>query len=579
MVVKKEHLEIAKHNLRKLWGRIGLYALGITCGLFVVVQMLIPWNNLPLYSTIDGESVGGQSIDEVTAELNKRYEKLPIALYFGNSPKAYRQPVPQEIGLRIDSKKQVEAKSYVWWMRLIPTSVFWAHMITPTTEPSYQRDTDKVAAYVEKELGTSCNVTPQNSSLAYKDKKLQVVPAIDGGTCKLEDVQKLLSDISPRIDSHTLNVPMKQRPARIHDDEAKAFADKLKSHTKDLKIKAGNTDVAIPEDTFLSWLDFTAPDSGIVATVNIDRPAEFFARELLPKVTVKPGTTKITTLDFTELSRVNGASGQTLDNQATIQALNEWVSSGSNTQLSAKVKAVAPTPVYTRTYSATDTGMSALIEQYAKDKGGSWGVSYMSLDGSHRNASYQGDKSFRTASTYKLFVAYGSLKRVQSGEWNWSMQVSGGRDLAKCLDDMIVKSDNPCGETLLNKIGFKTLTSEIKAIGLNNSSFTCSCGFPVTTANDLARFNGALYSGQLLNAENTNKLIGMMKRNVYRQGIPKGAGTTVADKVGFLDAFLHDAAIVYSPRGTYALTIMTEHSSWANMAELTRKIEELRAQG
>jgi hypothetical protein len=33
-----------------------------------------------------------------------------------------------------------------------------------------------------------------------------------------------------------------------------------------------------------------------------------------------------------------------------------------------------------------------------------------------------------------------------------------------------------------------------------------------------------------------------MKRNVYRQGIPKGANGQTADKVGFLDAFLHDAA-------------------------------------
>ena len=577
-IVTKEHLKIAHDHVRERWQQFGLWGLGITCGLLIVVQMALPWNNLPLYATIDGESFGGKSAADVKKTLDEKYKKLPIALYFGNSPTPYRQPFAEDIGLKINTQPQVDAKVYPLWLRLIPTSFAWAHMVVPTVAPSYERDADQAASYVEKELGQSCKVTPQNASLVYKDKKLKVVPAIDGGTCKLEDVEKLIGNVTPRINDHALRVPMKEQPARIHDEEAKKYGEELSARAKDLTIKAGSSEVPVSQDTFLSWLDFAAPDTGITATVNADRSSEFLDKELLPKVAVKQGVSKITTLDFTEISRVNGAPGQTLDSQATIQALNDWIGAESG-QPEAKVKAVAPTPVYTRTYTATDEGMAALIAIFAKDKGGSWGVSFMSLDGSHRNASYQGDKSFRTASTYKLFVAYGALKRVESGEWNWSMQVSGGRDLAKCLDDMIVKSDNPCAEALLNKIGFKTLTNEIRAIGLNNSNFTCKCGFPVTTANDLARFNGALHAGQLLNAEHTTKLIGMMKRNIYRQGIPKGASGATADKVGFLDAFLHDAAIVYSPSGTYALTIMTENSSWANMAELTRQIEALRAQG
>lgn len=103
--------------------------------------------------------------------------------------------------------------------------------------------------------------------------------------------------------------------------------------------------------------------------------------------------------------------------------------------------------------------------------------------------------------------------------------------------------------------------------------------FPETTAGDLTTFVGALQSGQLLNPSSTNTLLSAMKRNVYRQGIPAGASGQTADKVGFLDAFLHDASIVYSPRGTYALSIMTEGSSWATIADLTRQIEKLRAQG
>jgi len=87
-----------------------------------------------------------------------------------------------------------------------------------------------------------------------------------------------------------------------------------------------------------------------------------------------------------------------------------------------------------------------------------------------------------------------------------------------------------------------------------------------------------LETGQILSQQSSRDVwIASMKKNVYRQGIPKGIpSAVVADKVGFLDAWLHDASIVYSPKGTYVLVIMTESSSWANIADLAGQIETLR---
>lgn len=573
--ITKEHLQIAHKHLRDQWRKISLYGLGAIGVTIIIVQMAYPWANLPLYATIDGQDVGNMSKDEATKKLDEKYKKTPIALYFGNSTKSYRTPLPEDIGLIVRSEPQVDAKTYSLWLRLVPTSLWWAHFATGSQPPEYKRDANKVSAYVKKELGESCDVKPQNATLKYKDKKLQVVPAIDGGTCKLTDVERLLGQAKPRLNQHTLRIPMNQRPAKVQNDAAKDFAKKLDEKTKNLSVVAGTSNVTVSREDFLSWLDFAVPDSGIVATVNIERSAEFFAKQLLPKVYAKPGTSHITTHDFTEVSRVNGAPGQTLDEQATIKSFNEWLS-GASTQLTAHVRPVAPTPVFTRTYSPTDEGLSALITQFAQSHSGSFGVSFIELDGKGRRATYQDTKAFRTASTYKLFVAYGTLKRIESGQWRWTDHVTGGRDLSKCFDDMIVKSDNPCAETLLAKIGYKTLTNELKAIGLKSSSFMGSV--PLTTAGDLTTFNGSLQSGQLLNPTSTNLLLSAMKRNIYRQGIPKGASGAVADKVGFLDAYLHDAAIVYSPSGTYVLSVMTEGSSWAAISELTKQIEALRSQ-
>lgn len=574
----KAHAERVRNHLSEQT-KIRLIAYGVTAvlGIIVLVQVAWPWNNLPLYAVIDGQSVGNKSVSAVVNDLNNKYKKLPIEFHFGDSSKAYRQPFAEDIGLKVDTAPQVEARSYTLWQRLIPSSLLWAHLLPSDMAPAYTYDKAKLGAYLKKELGESCDVKPHNASVKFTDKELKVVPAIDGGTCKMADVQKQLLESKPRLNNNALRLPVTVKSATIQDDAAKQYAEQLTARTKTVSIRTGNESVTIPQDVLLAWLDFAAPDSGITATVNLDKSADFFAKQLSPKVTVKAGTSKITTLDFTVVSRNDGATGQALDPEATIQVLNAWLA-GSDEQLVTRVKPVAPQAIYTRTYTSTDEGLSALMAQFAQGRSGSFGVSFAEIGGQGRHASYQGNKQFRTASTYKLFVAYGTLKRVEAGQWNWSMQVHGGRDLAKCFDDMIVKSDNPCAETLLEWIGYKTLTNELRTIGLTGSTFTCSCGYPVTTANDLVTFNGALYSGQLVSASSTERLLSAMKRNIFRQGIPKGASGQTGDKVGFLNALLHDAAIVYSPSGTYVLTILTEGSSWGTIAELTRQIEALRAQ-
>ena len=166
---------------------------------------------------------------------------------------------------------------------------------------------------------------------------------------------------------------------------------------------------------------------------------------------------------------------------------------------------------------------------------------------------------------------------MDAGKWKWTdANISSGRNLATCFDDMIVKSDNACAEALLKKLGYSELTKDINALGLKSSGFVAG-DTPHTTAADLALLLSKLQGGSLpIKSESRTRLLDAMKRNVYRQGIPAGASGQTADKVGFLWGLLHDAAIVYSPKGTYVLVIMTDDSTWGNIAELTRKIEALR---
>lgn len=576
--MSQKHLAELGGYLRLHWRRLSLMGVGGSAILLVIVQLLFPWGAMPLYQVIDGVNVSGWSAQDAKRMLEERYRDKQVSLYFGSRPKPYREPKTTDIGMTITSDDQVASALYSWWLRLIPTSLWWAHTVVTAELPNYSYDTEKTKAYMTKELGESCNVTPQNALLEYKDNKLRVVPAIDGGTCELTDVERILTNAKPTLTDSDVRIPMNERPARIHSDMAQAYAETLQRQTEDgVTIEVAGQKVTASQAEILSWIDFAAPDSGIEATIGSQKIKPFFDKQLAPKVAIAPGTSRVTTRDFVKIAETIGSSGRALDVDGTVSALNEWLQNPDGTVVVAKSKTVAPNVSYTRTYTPTDTGITALITQFAEAHPGTYGVSFAELDGKRRHASYQSDKVFRTASTYKLFVAYGALKRVESGAWHWTDQIHGGRTLRKCLDDMIVKSDNPCGETMLEKIGYRTLTNELRGIGLTKSSFLNS--FPETTAGDLTMFVGALQSGQLLNSENTATLLGAMKRNIYRQGIPAGANGQTADKVGFLDGFLHDASIVYGLNGTYALSIMSEGSSWGTLAELTREIEKLRVQG
>lgn len=341
---------------------------------------------------------------------------------------------------------------------------------------------------------------------------------------------------------------------------------------------SGETRKSAPALLVYSWLTFEA-DTGSLRAVLNDDARTWLTENFATTVAISAGVSQVTTRDFVETSRVNGASGRAIDVEASAAQLSTFINGETGAAPTVQTRIVAPTVQYTRSYSPTDTGLSALMKNFAESRSGVYGIRLIELSGARRNASFNGDRQFTTASTYKLFVAYSTLLRIENGSWNWTDQITGGRDLARCFDDMIVKSDNPCADALLRKIGFTQITNEARAIGATRTSFLGSDGIK-STANDEALLLSLLQTGQILGQQSSrDRFIGALQRNVYRQGIPAGIpSATVANKVGFLDAWLHDAAIVTSASGAYVLVVLTEGSSWSTIADLARELETLRIQ-
>lgn len=557
--------------------KVILLSIGGFLGLVLLIQFLYPYNKTALYTKISGVDYSGWNIDDASKDLNKRYSESLVNLFFSENQESYANIPAKDLGYSFNIDEIVDSKKYQLWQRFIPGSILWVGLTNQNQNIQTTDNKTKISDYVNKTFGDDCFVQPKNANLEVKNQKIKVVKSQLGGKCQKSEVIKSLSDVEVDIESeNNLRLPVEGIEPVISTNVAEKFLLNIEQKTSDdLSLRYQDQVFGIDKNQLISWLEFDNSGESIQPKINLEKSSEFYQKDLAEKVKVEPGVSKVTTRDLLEISRVNGANGQSLDIEKTNQSLSDFLS-GNIDQALVEVKSVEPKVEYTRTYSQTDAGLSASLKHLAEDKKGVYGIAVMEMGGARRNASFNGDRKFTTASTYKLYVAYSVLKRLDSGQMNWSSLSYGGKTVEKCLDDMIVLSDNPCAEWFVQKIGYRTLNNEASGLGMRQTSFVDIESYK-TSASDLVKFVSILEARQLsgVSRSSQDKLISMMSRNVYRQGIPAGSNGKVADKVGFLDGFLHDAGIVYLPGKTYAIAVMTDGSSWANIADITRKVEEI----
>ena len=287
-----------------------------------------------------------------------------------------------------------------------------------------------------------------------------------------------------------------------------------------------------------------------------------------------PVSNQVKTLDGKVIDEKAGASGRAINTQASAAQIAEALEAGKATQ-TVTMAEVNPSTNYLRNYTATSAGLQALIKDYAVTHRGLYAVSTFELN-DNRSAFYNQNISTVPASTYKLFVAYVALKKIEQGKLSFN-SATGAGSLDSCLQKMIKVSDNTCAWAILDLIGWNETEKLILAAGFSHTKINNSTGgYMSTTASDLAKLLKGFYKGTLLQASSTNYLFKLMKNQIYRSGIPAGSpGATVADKVGFLYSWNHDAAIVYAPQSTYVLVILTTNASFTQIKELSNQIYNL----
>ena len=186
------------------------------------------------------------------------------------------------------------------------------------------------------------------------------------------------------------------------------------------------------------------------------------------------------------------------------------------------------------------------------------------------------------ASTYKLYLAAYLMNQKSNGNFSWTSDNMDG------FSKMIINSENDFSEGQIDKYGATKLSNFAKKQGWYPEVFQEGQAAH-TTSHSLQLLLEDLEAGTgaFQNSNDQAKILSMMGNQIYRSGIPTGAneadnGTTVQDKVGFLDDTNNDAGIVTLPNGQkYILVVMTNGhkqsglSGFSRIAEITKNVQKI----
>lgn len=538
---------------------------GAVLMLVVGVQLAYPADRSLPFARLNGDVVGSLDANAITAKLKQDYATMPLTVSIEG--KKY-ETTASEAGIRTNEQVVIAGlTNYPLWQRLIPFSLL-AGGLTKDQAVVVGLDDTRAELYA-KARSADCAVAPKNAGVIVRDDAVQLDPARDGQSCPVSFIKKALAGVTLQKGGVVVTLkPAIVRPERTNEEVANVLTKAQLVIDRRLTLSLAGAEQSVPKKVIAAWLTFPQDEKtkDIRVEIDADQVREYLGT-VQSSVYIAPGVTNIYTTDGVETNRVAGSEGRGIDTAATAAAIQQKLAEGDGT-VQAKLTTIAPKTAYVRTYTPTQAGLQVLVAELAKDKG-DYAISLRAMNGSF-SAGANESKQYHPASTYKMYVGWAIIKRIAAGQMQWTDTAINGKNVSQCFDVMIINSDNACGEWLGEQVGWKNLNSMLKGLGLactNLGSAWYSC------AADESLFLYKLQAGQLLPADQADRLISVMKKQVYRSGIPAGVGVTVADKVGFLDGKLHDAAIVYGPRSTYVLTIMTSGSSWGQIADAARQIQ------
>lgn len=569
-VAKHSRLRRGARSVKRHHKKAALIPLSIivaACTLSVAAQIAYPPNRALPGTRLAGTVVSfnnSTAIKQTLAKLNQK----PLVLKLGSDN--YRV-TPSEAGLSFASDQNVtKVLRYPLSQRLIPFSMFFQNK-----------------AFVQKSLAVSVNKSSLQKFATMivnesNTKPVEGVITIQNGQVSEHPPQPgaqfTVNTIMTTLESLTGNLPpsltIAGRPVLPAYDTTAVHTAAIQATglTQPFTLHTNGTTYTIPATIVGSWLTFTPNPTTKAIDIGFDTAAiRDYLSSIAKQVYRSPTTTTVTLLDNKAASQQTGTQGAYLDTSAATSAIATALGQKATAATVSLASIVSPIS-YIHTYSATSAGMQALLNDWVVAHGDvTWGISIAELGGKNRSAGYNAGTSFMPASIYKLYVSYAAQSEISAGALDPNTITSTGQSVATCLDVMIIDSDNPCALAIADMVGWDTVTADAHVAGFTSTNI--SEDSISSTPSDTTLFLEKLAYGTLMDSTQTAALIGRMKQQIYRQGLPAGSnGATVADKVGFYGNYLHDAGVIYYPNSIYVISVFSDGGSWSQIANLASTI-------
>jgi beta-lactamase class A len=566
-------LRHVKHTAHRVHHHINRHALWwvvfLVSSLIIALQLLYPLDRALPFSRLNGQSVSLQPYEKLAERIDRYFAESNVTLAAGDSLKI--SFAPGEAGIHPDLDMTVmRLTDYPVWQRLIPLSIFfvWPDVHSVDVQASATQQEVFVDAMLPK-----LNTLPQDAGLSIVEGNLQMKDDVPGTLVTKGDLQKALASARFGLVTTTIVVPSEALSA----EKPSSYFDAVKHQAEavialPITIDVEEEVVTPSHSDIANWLAVGEDDhKQAMLTIN-DTALDVYLKTLQDKHATAAGQTNITRVDGRETARVDGVPGRTIDVANLRQQVVSTLLTTKEPTLSAHFVAVEPTVVINRKYTSSQAGLQAYVSDQAATR--NVRISVQQIGGSGWKAGARETETTVSASTYKLYVALMLFDKMDQGEITWDTPILG-MSTRTCFEHMIVASTNACAEEWIRQFGAQNINNFIYSKGFSTgTSFTNPIANHTTTA-DLTRYFRGLDEGWLMSSEYRQYLLDALKRHHYTKGIPSGSAGEVHNKVGFLWDYSNDSAVVYHPRGTYVIAVMTKGLSFYAIAGITREIEAI----
>lgn len=230
------------------------------------------------------------------------------------------------------------------------------------------------------------------------------------------------------------------------------------------------------------------------------------------------------------------------------------------------------------------------VSQQAKSEGFDYSFLVKDLSFLGPQVSFGPDKQFPAASLIKLPILAAGLRAVKEGKAGLDEKfiiekkdITGGSGRLKnaklpfqisfqeLLAKMTSESDNTAANKVIDILGFDYINQAIKELGLSSTILARKIhDFSLrrkgienyTSSRDMEKVLNRIYRGTLINRDLSSLALGFLKAQEVDDRLPLylPENVVIANKTGLERGVVHDAGIVYAPKGNYLICVLTKNT-------------------